>query len=530
LSRGRWTRRTTRCLAPLLCALAPVVARAETVATPADLDPAPVSMPGSPGRPGLGMSPEAPPTPPAPGGRAPAFGTVGDPDAWAFSITGRISGIWQVGFGRTPAFAASADQPSGVPFHSPPRIVGRSPFWVGPGGTINFQYGNQVLTAFVSLEAGFASAEWRGYYAGQYGPRIRTAYVAVNPPPFGDLRLRIQVGAFPANYGAPGPWGWGLFGPVLAIHGYGGTAVANYELAPNLNLYLEYGLAGVPAVDEAYARGTFTDWPEVGISTIVNHAHAGLSWKNKYFAKLHLARAAGRDLRRFLDDDPATPNVEFGRDGRIDVAALETRIVADPYGQLGITPVYWHFKDALFVHDGIWWGLDWTAGGREMTNKFLGPQSGGNGDIVAVSMEYDFSLVRILRYPQPFDGNGQDLRVALAFLPYWTLKSADPAYDNKAGYFVGASLEHVMLSWLSGVYYLFGESRAAATTDTGAGVLTGRWAAFSGTIGLALHSDWQSQDRITIAYSRYFYSGFTDNNPVLPLDRNVLTIGGSFAF
>ena len=181
--------------------------------------------------------------------------------------------------------------------------------------------------------------------------------MAVNPPPFGDLRLRIQVGAFPANYGAPGPWGWGLFGPVLAVHGYGGTAVANYELAPNLNLYLEYGLAGVPAVDEAYARGTFTDWPEVGISTIVNHAHAGLSWRNKYFAKLHLARANGRDLRRFLDDDPATPAVEFGRDGRIDVAALETRIVADPYGQLGITPVYWHFKDAAFVHDGIWWGL-----------------------------------------------------------------------------------------------------------------------------------------------------------------------------
>ena len=131
-----------------------------------------------------------------------------------------------------------------------------------------------------------------------------------------------------------------------------------------------------------------------------------------------------------------------------------------------------------------------------------------------MSIEYDFSLVRILRYPQPFDGNGQDLRVAVAFLPYWTLKSADPAYDNTSGYFVGASLEHVILSWLSTVYYLFGESRdAAATTITGDVVLRGRWTAFSGTVGLALHSDWQSQDRITIAYSRYFYSGFTDNNP-----------------
>src|SRR5262249_40929822 len=154
-------------------------------------------------------------------------------------------------------------------------------------------------------------------------------------------------------------------------------------------------------------------------------------------------------------------------------AALETRVIADPYGQLGITPVYWHFQDAIFVHDGIWWGLDWTAGGREMTNKFLGPYSNGNGDIAAVSMEDDFSLMRILKYPKPFDGNGPDLRVALAFLPYWTLKSADPAYDDTKGYFLGASLEHVMLSWLSGVYYVFGESRGAAMTEVDGTVLRG---------------------------------------------------------
>jgi hypothetical protein len=165
-----------------------------------------------------------------------------------------------------------------------------------------------------------------------------------------------------------------------------------------------------------------------------------------------------------------------------------------------------------------------------MTNKFLGPQSAGNGDIAAVSIEYDFSLTRILRRRQSFDGNGPDLRVALAFLPYWTLKSADPAYDKTSGYFLGASLEHVMSSWLSGVYYLFGESRGAGMTEITGNVLRGKWVAYSGSIGLALHSDWQSQDRITLVYSRYFYSGFTDSNPALPLDHNVLTLGGSIAF
>jgi hypothetical protein len=245
---------------------------------------------------------------------------------------------------------------------------------------------------------------------------------------------------------------------------------------------------------------------------------------------LHLARADGRNMRRFLDDDPKTVEVEHGRDGRMDVAALELRWVADPYGQLGVTPVYWGFKNALSVHDGIWWGLDWTAGGREMTNKFLGPQSNGTGRIAAISTEYDFSLKRMLMHPRPFDGNGPDLRVALAFLPFWTLKSQDPSYDRSHGYYLGATFEHVMLSWLSASYQLYGESREGATVDVSGNAKRDQWTTYNATVGVILHSSWQSQDRLVLAYSRYFYSHFTDSNPTAPLDRDVLTLGGSVAF
>jgi hypothetical protein len=214
----------------------------------------------------------------------------------------------------------------------------------------------------------------------------------------------------------------------------------------------------------------------------------------------------------------------------MDVAALELKWVADPYGQLGVTPVYWSFDNALSVHDGIWWGLDWTAGGREMTNKFLGPQSQGTGDIAAVTAEYDFSVKRMLMHPQPFDGNGPDLRVALAVLPFWAVKSADASYDDSSGYYLGASLEHVILPWLSTAYHVFGESRDGATVDITGRAKRGTWTTYSGTVGLVLHSSWQSQDRVALAYTRYFYSNFTDSNPALPLDRDVLTLGGSVAF
>jgi hypothetical protein len=511
--------------AAAFCCLAPAFAQAQQASDA--LQGASNGIPGSPAPAGLALSPEAPPTPPAPGGRAASFGSSDEPDAWVFRIGGRISGFGQVGIGRRPADAPS-DRATAL--HTPPLTVGRSPFWAGPGGALNFQYGTQTIQAFVSLEASLAGKQWQGYYAGEHGPRIRTAYVAVTPEPIGDLRLRFQVGAFPSNYGAPGPWGWGVFGPVLAVHGYGGTATANYDLSTSKRLFLEYGVAAVPEVDEAHARGTYTDWPEAGLSTVVHHLHAGLSIQNKYVAKLHLARADGRNLRRFLDDDPDTVQVEHGRDGRIDIAALELRWVPDPYGQLGVTPVYWSFKDALSVHDGIWWGIDWTAGGREMTNKFLGPRSHGTGQITAVSAEYDFSLKRILMQPRPFDGNGPDLRVALAFLPFWTLKSEDPSYDQTKGYYLGASFEHVMLSWLSASYQVYGESREGATIDVTGHAKRGQWTTYNATLGLILHSSWQSQDRLLLAYSRYFYSHFTDSNPMAPLDRDVLTLGGSVAF
>ena len=476
----------------------------------------------------VGVSPEAPPTPPAPGGRAPSFGAPVDPDPWVFRLGGRLSAWGSVGLGRSPE--------GGTAYHTPPRIYGFSPVYGGTAATLNFQYGNQILMAFASYEASLAGAEWEGHHRARNGPRVRTAYLTVTPPAIASTRLRFQVGAFPAHYGAPGPWGWGMFGPVLAVHGYGGIAALDYEMSGEKVLSLEYGVSAVSEVPENFVRGTFTEWPEVGLSSVVNHVHAGISFKNKYFAKAHLAHADGRNMRTYLDDDTTTPEVERGTDGRMHVAALELRWVEDPYGQLGVTPVFWNLDNARSVHDGIWWGLDWTAGGREMSSRYLGPlnaqreQNTGTGQIMAVSTEYDFSVSRILSYPEPFDGNGPDLRVALGFLPFWTLETEDPSYDGADGYFLGATFEHVLLSWLSTTYRVFGHSRDYAIVETGGSPKRGRWVAYNASLGLALHSDWQSRDRMELIYSRYFYSDFTDNNPAQPLDREVITLGASIVF
>jgi hypothetical protein len=501
-------------------------ATAETARADNDIDKPTDSLPGSPRPPGLGLSPDAPPVGPAPGGRAPSFGAPTEKDEWAFRIGGRFSGWESVGIGRRP------DNPpagyKGTPLHVPARTLGRQPFWSGAGATLSLQFGNAVVSSTVLFYARFSGKERQGYFSPQNGPSIGQAYLTVRPEPLGRLRLNFKVGAFVENYAGPGQWGWGIYGPMLALRGYGETTNAEYDVGPNWRLYLTHGFLGVPGVPEDYLRGEYHSWIETGISTFVHHAHVGVSFKNQYSLKLHYASAYGTDERKYLPPfltppSSAPPPVlsSPGADGRLDTYVLETRWMADPYGQLGVSAAYWNFKDAASVGDGIWWGIDWTQGARELVNKFLGPASRGNGALAAVSAEYDMSVARILAHPRTFDGRSQDVRVAVAALRYWTLASRDPFYEHKAGYYAGTQLEFVALSWVRATFQTYLENRYTAF---------GRWMAASISPGIAFSSDWLSTDRIMLAYTRNFYSDVTDNNSALRLDRDVVTLGAYMTF
>jgi hypothetical protein len=473
------------------------------------------SIPGSTRPPGLGLSPEAPPVPPAPGGRAPSFGAPTEKEEWAFRIGGRFSGWESVGIGRRPDNAPTGYD--GTPLHVPARTLGRQPFWSGAGATLSLQYGNSIVSSTVVFYARFSGKERQGYYTPQNGPSVGQAYLTVRPEPLGRLRLHFKAGAFAENYAGPGQWGWGIYGPMLAIRGYGETANAEYDINPNWRLYLTHGFMGVPGVPESFVRGEYNSWIETGISTFVHHAHAGLSFKNQYFLKLHYASAYGTDERTYLP----TFLGSRARDGRLDTYIVETRWLGDPYGQIGVSGAYWNFAHAASVGDGIWWGIDWTQGARELINKFLGPTSQGHGELAAVSAEYDMSVSRILAYPRTFDGRSRDLRVAVAGLRYWTLASRDPFYADRAGYYAGTQLEYVAFSWLSATFQAYVESRHTTF---------GQWMASSLSPGIAFHSDWLSTDRIMLAYTRNFYSDVVDNNSALKLDRDVVTLGAYITF
>ena len=231
---------------------------------------------------------------------------------WSFRISGRISGAEGVGIGRAPANPPAGYE--GTPLHIPALVQGRLPFWAGAGGGLFLQYGNSVVTAFAAFYANISPSQYQGYYNPAIGPSFGQAYITITPEPLGGWRLSWKVGAFVDVYAGPGQWGWGIFGPLLGLRGYGETISGEYDLAPDWRLSFNHGVLANPGVPENFVRGDYDTWSETGVSDVVHHAHAGFTYKNLYSLKLHYASAYGTDERKYLQTFLTTAP----HDGRFD--------------------------------------------------------------------------------------------------------------------------------------------------------------------------------------------------------------------
>jgi hypothetical protein len=479
-------------------------------------------LPGSQAPPGLGLSPEAPPVPPAAGGRAPSFGAPNPDKPTAFRIGGRFYGWQAVGIGQGPANPPAGGY-SGTPLHIPMRTVGKIPFWGGAGATLNLSYGTRYVTAFTSYYFRVSREEQFGYANPQLGPAFGLAYLLITPDPIGTLRLTFRVGSFTEAYAGPGQWGWGIFGPMLALRGYGETTTGEWDLSRNARLQFNHGVLVVPGVAANFPRGDSNSWIETGVSTWVHHAHVGVILDNQYTLKLHYASARATDERvppqqTFLRSDP--------HDGRFDAYLGEARWQAVPWGQLGLTGGIYDFRYAASVGDGIWWAVDWTQGAREMINKFLGPLSNGNGRVAVVGAEYNFSVASIVwakarNPPRSFTGQAPDIRVAIAGMVTRTIESGQAAYQGAMGYFFGLDTEYRLTSMFSATFQAYGERRDSPL---------GPWSVYSLNPGISFRTDWLSTDRIQLIYGRRFYSTAADPNSTQPFDRHMIALGGYITF
>jgi hypothetical protein len=495
---------------------------------------APDSQPGSEILPGLGMSPQAPPVPAAPGGRAPSFGAPTEKSSSTFRLGGRIFGYEAVGIGSTPNPAPPGY--SGTALHTPPVFAGKLPYWGGAGATLNLSYGNPNLAAYAMYYFIANGKEYQGYYNPQQGPGFGTAYILASPDPIGTLRLKFKVGYFVDVYGGPGQWGWGVFGPMLALRGLGETTSGDWDLTRDVHITLTHGLLVVLGVPEKYPRGDYNSWMETGVSGWVHHAHLGIDYKNQYNIRLHYASDRGTDERTHVQ---TSLKGSTHPDGRMDTYLAEFGWQGVPWGHFGATAGLYDFHNATAVGDGVWWAVDWTKGATDMINKYLGAYSNGNGKVAVIGAEYDFSIASILWHPRSFNANAPDIRVAVAGMMTRTVETDDPFYKNATGYFFGLETEYRMTSLFSLTFKSYGESREANLMVPVLEVddplphltpLSRRWSVYSLNPGIAYRSNWTSLDRIEIIYSRRFYSDAADYNSAKPLDRHTIVLGGYITF
>jgi hypothetical protein len=345
--------------------------------------------------------------------------------------------------------------------------------------------------------------------------------------------LRFKIGDFVEIYGGPGQWGWGIFGPMLALRGYGGTGSGEWDLSRDLRLSFTAGLSVVAGVPEDFPRGDYNSWLETGVSSWVDHAHLGLDFKNQYHVKLHYASDHGTDERTH---EKNSLGQSLHPDGRMDTYLAEFGWDADPWGHLGVTGGLYDFHRATAVGDGVWWAVDWTQGAQDMMKKYLGNGSNGNGKVAVIGAEYDFSLSRILWYPRSFTGDAPDIGVKIAGMITRTLATDDQYFKDATGYFFGLEAEYKMTSQISVLFKTYGESRVANMLvpnpdgDTSVCALYQRWNIFSLNPGIAYHAKWLSMDRIELYYGRRFYSRAVDNNSAQPLDHNMIAFGGYVTF
>jgi hypothetical protein len=492
------------------------------------------AIPGSAIPPGLGLSPQAPPVPPAPGGRAPSFGAPSEKGAATFRLGGRFFGFEAVGIGRSPSNPPEGY--SGTALHSPVLFQGKLPYWGGAGATVNASYGTPSLSAFVTYYFQANGKEYQGYYGPQQGPGFGPTYISINPDRIGSLRLSFKVGNLIDVYGGPGQWGWGVFGPMVALRGLGYVANAEQDLTRDLRLTLAQGFLVVSSVPEDFPRGDYNGWLETGVSSWLLHAHVGLDYKNQYHFKLHYVSDHGTDDRTHLKNS-------LGRvaypDGRFDTYLAELGWEGAPWGHVGVTGALYDFHHATSVGDGIWWAVDWTQGAQDMMKKYLGNGSNGNGKVAVISAEWDFSISTMLWHPRSFTGNAPDIGMKIAGMITRTLATDDTLFKNATGYFFGLECEYRMTRLLSSFVKAYGESRnanmvvpfyAADSSAPSIAIADQRWSTYSINPGIAYHSNWLSTDRIELYYGRRFYSSAVDSNSAKPLDHHMIALGGYITF
>jgi hypothetical protein len=506
--------------------------------------PDPGYLPGYRRVPSLGLSPYTPQVGAFPGGLTPSFAAPMPANEWTFQFTGFMNVTAQFGVSHRPNPAPGQ---SDLVFHVPPSTVDEYQSFIGtsttPGNWVqmNFRYGNRDVTANLTLSTWNPSAPTTYYQLGSQG-FVNNAFLTYNFGPLGKLRLQANLGYFFTNYGNLGPYTAGIYQMpyVGAARGVGESLLADYPLTPELSLLVEEGFLGNR--NGRSPAGNANANPNSNVDPLfpaayVHHLHAGLVRKTEVTLRvqLHWLVNWAQDERPMytVDGTPMIDNLitrgineAYIPDGKISVYGLDASMNHPVWGLLGLGASH---VDAHYAWPlrGL---LTYGGEGKDLTERWLGNDTSGTGQLDVVGVNWSASLGKILASPKPFDANGPDLLINAGAVVGVTRSDSpcDPATQP------ACFKDRIRAKYGLDAFYAFSQHVSAGArldrvmpnshdSSETFHVLATR---------LVFKTDWQSRESIMLLYARWFYgtnthpeySTVTNSLPLVRLDDQLIAV------
>ena len=474
--------------------------------------------------PALGLSPGAPSGTVLPGGMTPAFGQhPKDEQDWRFDFHGFFTMPFRVGIGSRDK---AGPNESKTTLHAPPVVpddyqtfshTGVVPL---PYAQLNFSYGNSVVTGNVILLARNATSA-ASYFGPPSQAGINDVFLNFNLPDLAkNVHFEANVGAFSNRYGNMGEYDEGRYAtPMFARTNGAGENVIAKMVFGDVALSLEQGIQGQN--DKAPPQVIPDGWNDYVSTTVgttfVNHAHIGLGYK-------HFVTLGGHYLTAWSQDDRASVGV-LNPDGRINLVGGELRFTMGRFGHLFLGGTFVKADKAASVGRTV--EILNTRGGQGLIDYYFGPSSGGTGKLTTFAAQYDLSLARLLRYPEPFEGDGPDIFISL-FGIQTKVNSNDRAFDGITKRKFGAMGSYSLLPWLAATVRYDRVQPNANDSSSAFAVVSP---------ALIFRTGWQAHDQVALQYSHWFDGvntnvlspnyPFVENHSIVP-DKDMVSLTASF--
>jgi len=419
-------------------------------------------------------------------GPAPAGGD------WRFDFHGFLRAPMRVGMAKRENAGPAQSQ---INFHEPRVPDDQYLSWLytrsqeRAWGEAFFSYGNGVVTGTLGVQAyNFTDATWNDQDA-QLG--ISQGWVSWQPDVgLQGARLSVKVGSFWNRYGGAGKYDAGQYDTYAfgRTHAMGETLRGEYDIS-DVTISVEHGVGAKPSHPSVSPRNGFT---------LLHHAHAGAQYQKRLSVGAHY-------LSAWTQDGDATGTAP---DGRMTVTGAEARIDGGLLGELYVAYSNIRASNAVAVAPAIevLHALGGQYFGLGITENYLGPRSGGNGNIGTLVLQYDFSfglLYRNLRRPgTEFYGDGPNATLSL-FGMHTGVSSDDPVADGTKKFKYGAEFIYTPMSW-------FGLGARGDRVIPSSKEATQSFSILSPK--MFFRSQFVTHEQITLVYSKYFYG----QNPPAP--------------